>query len=135
MSFEVYVDGDYVLDGTGEGAVSGTFTMPDLGDDEWTVGVAAVVWDSDRRRKIERSLGYLGQALPPARPPVPMAPSAAPAVAPQGSSSPAPSSSPASAGRDFGHTRGAVVQSRVAPEPHAAGDRAGPARLEAGRAP
>ena len=98
MSFEVYVDGDYVLDGTGVDAVSGTFTMPDLGDDGWTVGVAAVIWDSDRRRKIERAVDYLGQALPPARPPAPTVPSAAPAVAPQGSSSPAPSSSPASVG-------------------------------------
>ena len=121
----------YVLDGTGVDAVSGTFTMPDLGDDGWTAGVAVVICVRTGDRKIEGAVDYLGEASPPARPGLPPAFGRTRRRA-AGSLSPAPSSSPATS-EDFDDTLGAVVQSRSSGA--APGARPGRRQLEAWRAP
>jgi hypothetical protein len=58
------VDDEDVLEGNGSGAVSGTFTMPDLGDEVRTVAVEAEIRAADKRKKVKRKLEYLGSAVP-----------------------------------------------------------------------
>jgi hypothetical protein len=91
VSYDVYVDHDWVQDGDG---LSGSFVVPDLGDDAWTVDVGIVIW-SNGRRTVERELEYLGQALPVRTPTTPALPAPAPEAASQADAAPVPAAPPA----------------------------------------
>jgi hypothetical protein len=93
VTYALEVDDTRVLEGTSGGALSGTFTVPDLGDAVRTVTVEAQIRGPDRRRKVERELEYLGSALPVTDPPTPASPPAVP-VLPQVAPSLEPAYSP-----------------------------------------
>jgi hypothetical protein len=93
VTYELEVGDKEVLQGTGVAAVSGTFTVPDLGDAARTVTVEAEVRGSEKKKKLKRKLDYLGPALPVTRPPAPAPPPAA-VVVPQAAPSPEPIHSP-----------------------------------------
>jgi hypothetical protein len=96
VAYHLEIGGEDILDGSYAGAVSGTFTMPYLGDSARTVLVDAELWWSDNRRKDKRRLEYLGPALPAPDLP-PSAPvSTVQAIAPQ-AAAPAPGSTPSAA--------------------------------------
>jgi hypothetical protein len=87
MSYALEVDGTQVLDGTSDGGVSGTFTVPDLGDESWTVTVDAKIRGAGKRKNLQSELQYLGSALPVTDPPA-QAPAPAVPVVPQAAPSP-----------------------------------------------
>jgi hypothetical protein len=90
VTYELEIDDTDVLEGTGSGVVSGTFTVPDLGQKVRTVTVEAEIRAADKRKKVKRKLEYLGSALPVAGPPAPVLSPAVPAAAPPAASSPEP---------------------------------------------
>src|SRR5207302_6622341 len=77
-TYEVAVDAQQVLEDVSGSPVSGTFTVPDLGDAFRTVSVEAEIRGPDKRKKIKRKLEYLGSALPVTGPPAPAIPPPAP---------------------------------------------------------
>jgi hypothetical protein len=77
VDYALEVDDMQVLEGTSDGVVSDTFTVPDLGDAVRTVAVEAEIRANGRLKKVETDLDYLGPALPLTGPPTP---STAPAV-------------------------------------------------------
>jgi hypothetical protein len=82
------------VDDAGEGeVVSGMFTVPDLGDEPWTVTVEVKMWWLDKRRTVKRRLDYLGHPLPDTETAAPAAPSTV-ADAVQGAPATEPTSSP-----------------------------------------
>jgi hypothetical protein len=93
ITYALEVDDKQVLEGTG-GAVSDTFTVPDLGDVVRTVTVEAEIRGSDKRKKLKRKLLYLGSALPALGPPAPAPTAAVPAVVPAAPPSTQPIYSP-----------------------------------------
>lgn len=106
VAYHLEVADEDVLDGRQAGAVSGTFTMPYLGESAKTVFVEAELWWSDNKRREKRRLEYLGPALPapdpPAPPPtstvqalIPQTAAPAPVVAPQTAATPVPAPAPA----------------------------------------
>jgi hypothetical protein len=90
VTYELEIDDTDVLEGTGSGAVTGTFTVPDLGQDVRTVKVEAEIRAADKRKKVKRKLEYLGSALPVAGPPAPVPPAIVPAATPHPAASPEP---------------------------------------------
>jgi hypothetical protein len=90
VTYDLEVDGTTVFESTGDGVLSATFTVPDLGDDPTTVTVEADIRGSGKRRKLQRDLEYLGAALPVPDPPA-QAPSPAAPVAPPADASAGPS--------------------------------------------
>jgi hypothetical protein len=80
VTYRLEVDDTEVLEDTGAGVVSGTFTMPDLGDPGRTVTVEAEIRGSGRLKKLQQDLEYLGPALPVTDAPAPAPGPAAPAV-------------------------------------------------------
>jgi hypothetical protein len=90
VAYELEIDDTDVLEGTGSGVVTGTFTVPDLGEDVRTVTVEAEIRAADKRKKVKRKLEYLGSTLHVAGPPVPGPSPAVPAAAPPAASSPEP---------------------------------------------
>ena len=100
VTYEIEVAGRDVLKGSGDGAaVSGQFTMPDLGAGAKSVKVEADIKDSDDKTEVKRKLQYLGLALPVEPEPVPNLEPQPAAAAPQqtAAATPAPSSTPAAA--------------------------------------
>ena len=100
VTYEIEVAGRDLLKGSGDGAaVSGQFTMPDLGASAKSVKVEADIKDSDDKTEVTRKLQYLGLALPVIAPDPPPAPEpAAPALQQIPAAAPAPpSSAPAAA--------------------------------------
>jgi hypothetical protein len=94
-TYELEIDDTQVLQGAGDGVVSGTFAVPDLGGAIRTVTVEAEIRGSDKRKKVKRKLDYLGPALPVVGLPAPVLPASVPAaVAPQANPSPEPTHSP-----------------------------------------
>jgi hypothetical protein len=96
VAYALEVDDMQVLEGTSDGAVSGTFTVPDLVDCASTVAVDAEIHTPGRWRKVESDLDYLGSALPVAGPPTPSVSAPVP-VAPQAAPSPEAIHSPGAA--------------------------------------
>jgi hypothetical protein len=89
VSYELEIDDEEVVEGSGAGSVAGVFSAPDLGDAARTVKVEAEIRASGKRKKVKRKLEYLGAALPVASPPAassapptPVAPVAVPEAAP-----------------------------------------------------
>jgi hypothetical protein len=93
-TYELEVDHKQVLEGAGGGAVSGVFTVPDLGDAVRTVTVEAEIRGSDKQKRIKRKLEYLGSALPVPGPPASASSPALPAVLPPAAPAPEPNYSP-----------------------------------------
>jgi hypothetical protein len=79
VTYALEVDDTEVVEGTGDGGVSGTFTVPDLGDAVRTVTVDAKIRGSGRRKSLQSELEYLGSALPLTGP-LPAPPPAVPVV-------------------------------------------------------
>ena len=97
VRYEIEVNDRDVVEGAGSGAaVSGAFTMPDLGSSAKSVTVEADLDDEDGDTTVKRKLQYLGRALPPAAPDPPAAAPAAPATAAPATPAPAIPASPAS---------------------------------------
>jgi hypothetical protein len=91
-SYEVEVDDEWVTDGWGDGVISDTFTMPDLGAGSRTVTVDVKLRG---RRKLSGELAYLGRSLPVVKTPVVKTPAPAapePTVAAPAAPAPAISS-------------------------------------------
>ena len=140
VTYEIEVAGRDVLKGSGEGAaVSGQFTMPDLGASAKSVKVEADIKDSDDKTEVKRYLKYLGLALPVEPEPVPEPEPAAAAPQQTAAAAPAPSSAPAAS---TGHLQAgdeAPVEAQVAealaqaPQARAAPRRAAPRRRTEGR--
>jgi hypothetical protein len=78
VEYEVEVGGRDVAAGSGAGAVSGQFTMPNLGNSAKAVTVEADLEDEDDDTTVYRKLQYLGPAVAVTG----VQPSAAPAPAP-----------------------------------------------------
>jgi hypothetical protein len=95
VTYEVEVADKKIVEGAGIGEVTGTFTMPDLGDAVRTVTVEADIRASGKRKKVKQELEYLGSALPVAAPPAPATGPALPAVEPQVAPLPEPIHAPA----------------------------------------
>jgi hypothetical protein len=90
VAYHLEIAGADLQDGRSKGFLAGRFTMPDLGEAARTVTLDADLWWSDAKRRVRRSLEYLGPALP-AEPPASSPTSTAPAAVPQGPRSPEPS--------------------------------------------
>jgi hypothetical protein len=110
VAYHIEIDDEDVLDGRQAGAVSGTFTMPYLGESAKTVLVEGELWWSDHKRKDKRRLEYLGPALPAPAPPVSAPASTVQSVAPP-TAAPPPAYAPTTAA-DPSPAPGANSQSR-----------------------
>ncbi len=98
VTYELEIGDEDVVEGAGGGgAVSGAFSVPDLGDAARTVTVEAEIRESGKRKKVKRRLEYLGPALPVTVPLGPAVPSPAPVVVPETAPSPEPTYSPKAA--------------------------------------
>ncbi len=101
VTYELQVADRDVLNGGADGdngAISGQFTMPDLGGTAKSVTVEAEIRDDgDDKTTVKRKLQYLGPAAKVDPTPVPPAPVAAPAAPQQAVSGPAPAQGPAAA--------------------------------------
>jgi hypothetical protein len=95
VAYEVEVADTYLLDDAGEGdVVSGMFTVPDLGDEPWTVTVEVKMWWLEKRRTVKRRLDYLGHPSPETETAAPAAPATVADAVRQGAPAPEPTSSP-----------------------------------------
>ena len=110
VAYHLEIDGDDLLDGRSKTPLTGTFTMPDRGEDARSTVVVAALWWSNTNGRVTRNLQYLGPALhadPPASSPEPTAPAAVPQAAP----SPQPGYSPQPAA-------GSPLSKAVSRKPH-----------------
>jgi hypothetical protein len=132
VAYALEVDNIQVLKGASDGAVSGTFTVPDRGDAVRGVAVEAEIRKPGRRKTVESELDCLGSALPVTAPPVPST-SPPGAVAPQAAPSPeairspdaieGPPSAPAVTPQSNRRRRGSHKRQVIEPPPNVARSR------------
>ena len=73
-TYELELDGDYLLDGEADGDVAGSFTVPDRGGEPWSPTIQASVRSGGRWRSFRRQLDYLGRPVPVSQAPITPAP-------------------------------------------------------------
>lgn len=131
VAYEVEVADTYLLDDAGVGdVVSGTFTVPDLGDEPWTVTVEVKMWWLDKRRTVKRRLDYLGHPRPETETAAPAAPATVADAVRQGAPAPEPPSAPKAAPEGTSLVPASKPQSRRPRQSRKGGATESPRHLE-----